>query len=81
MPPASKTQQLIDYLRGEIDAGRLRPGDRIPTAKDLMAQRKVSITVYRDAVNHLKATGYLVGVPGVGVYVTDNPPEGGSVTP
>jgi DNA-binding GntR family transcriptional regulator len=31
----------------------------------------VSITVVREAVNYLKATGVLVGVPGVAVFVAE----------
>jgi GntR family transcriptional regulator len=75
MPAASKTQRLINHLRDEIKSGRLRPGDAIPSATKLREQHDVSITVVREAVNYLKATGVLVGVPGVGVFVADEPPE------
>lgn len=74
MPAASKTQRLIAYLLDEIRSGRLQPGDRIPTAVKLREQHGVSVTVVREAVNYLKATGWLVGVPGVGVFVSDHPP-------
>jgi GntR family transcriptional regulator len=72
MPAASKTKRLIDHLLGEIQAGRLKPGDQIPSAAKLREQHDVSITVVREAVNYLKATGVLVGVPGVGVFVADD---------
>jgi GntR family transcriptional regulator len=71
MPAASKTQRLIEYLLGEIQAGRLQPGDPIPSAAKLREQHDVSITVVREAVNYLKATGVLVGVPGVAVFVAE----------
>jgi DNA-binding GntR family transcriptional regulator len=73
MPATSKTQRLIDHLLGEIQSGRLGPGDAIPSAAKLRQQHEVSITVVREAVNYLKATGVLVGVPGVGVFVADRP--------
>ncbi|MDG4833318.1 winged helix-turn-helix domain-containing protein [Solwaraspora sp. WMMD1047] len=67
----SKTQKLIDDITAKIASGELAPGDRIPSASELKAQHGVSITVVRDAVNWLKATGVVKGVPGVGVFVTE----------
>jgi DNA-binding GntR family transcriptional regulator len=75
MPAASKTQKLINHVRGEIESGRLKSGDAIPSAAKLREQHDVSITVVREAVNYLKATGVLVGVPGVGVFVADRGQE------
>lgn len=72
--PASKKDQIIASIRGDITAGRLQPGDPLPTATELKAQFECSITPVREAVNWLKATGYVTGVPGVRVYVADNPP-------
>lgn len=79
MPAASKTQTLINYLLGEIEAGRLKPGEKIPSATELRSiaaelvreDKPVSITVVREAVNYLKATGVLEGLSGVGVFVKD----------
>jgi GntR family transcriptional regulator len=79
MPATSKTQRLIEYLLGEIQAGRLQPGDPIPSGAKLRViagqlvgeDKPVSITVVREAVNYLKATGVLVGVPGVAVFVAE----------
>lgn len=67
----SKTQRIIDDIRGRIDSGELRPGDQIPSAAELRAQYVVSITVVRSAVNWLKAVGLVEGVPGVGVFVKE----------
>lgn len=85
MPAASKTQLLIRYLLGEIESGRLQPGDRIPTAAKLREiggqladqDEPVSITVVREAVNWLKARGLVEGMPGVAVFVAErrNPDE------
>jgi GntR family transcriptional regulator len=67
----SKTQRIIDDITGQIEAGRLRPGDQLPSAAELRAQYEVSITVVRAAVNWLKAVGLVEGVPGVGVFVKE----------
>jgi DNA-binding GntR family transcriptional regulator len=72
----SKTNQIIAMIEGEIVAGRLKPGDRIPSARELREQYEVSGTPVRDAINNLKARGFLVGESGVGVFVAERPPIG-----
>lgn len=73
----SKTQQIIDVLAAQIAAGTLKPGDRIPSASELREQFGVSSTPVREAINHLKARGLLVGEAGVGVFVAEHPAVGG----
>jgi len=70
----SKTQQIVAWLEAEIAAGRLKPGDQIPSARELREQFVVSGTPVRDAINNLKARGLLEGESGVGVFVTARPP-------
>jgi GntR family transcriptional regulator len=72
--PTSKKDQIIASIRDDITAGRLKPGDPLPTAAELRAQFNCSITPVREAINWLKATGYVSGVPGVRVFVADSPP-------
>ena len=75
----SKTQQIIAAIESDIAGGRLKPGDRIPSARELRKQFATSATPVRDAINHLKSRGVLEGEPGVGVFVTAHPPIGGQV--
>lgn len=70
MDAASKTDKLIEWLLGEIESGRLRPGDRIPSGRELREQHGVSVTVVRIAIDRLKERGVLASAPGVGVFVT-----------
>jgi GntR family transcriptional regulator len=70
--PSSKTQRMIDDLKGQIESGELRPGDQLPSAAELRAQYEVSITVVRSAINWLKAKDLVEGVPGVGVFVKEH---------
>jgi len=62
---AEEILQLIDELP-------LRPGDRMPTEKELAAQLGTSRTVVRDAVKILSATGRVSAQKGRGLYVADN---------
>nr|GID88957.1 hypothetical protein Ade03nite_78810 [Actinoplanes derwentensis] len=67
----SKTQLIIDDISTQIESGRLKPGDRLPSTAELRAQYDVSITVVRNAIQWLKAKGLVEGLSGVGVFVTE----------
>ena len=71
----TKKETLVAHIKGLIDAGTLRPGDPVPTATELREQFGYSITPVREAINELKLLGYVVGQPGVRVYVADHPPS------
>jgi GntR family transcriptional regulator, transcriptional repressor for pyruvate dehydrogenase complex len=49
----------------------LRPGDRLPTEKDLAVRLGTSRTVVRDAVKILSASGWVSAQKGRGLYVAD----------
>lgn len=70
-PPANLTAELVRRLSSEIRAGRLRPGDRLPTEQALMRQAGVSRTVVREAVSALRAEGLVTTRQGVGAFVAD----------
>ncbi|MBC9175363.1 FadR/GntR family transcriptional regulator [Pseudoroseomonas ludipueritiae] len=70
-PPANLTAELVRRLSAEIRAGRLRPGDRLPTEQALMRQAGVSRTVVREAVSALRAEGLVMTRQGVGAFVAD----------
>lgn len=70
-PPANLTTELVRRLSSEIRAGRLNPGDRLPTEQALMRQAGVSRTVVREAVSALRAEGLIITRQGVGAFVAD----------
>jgi GntR family transcriptional repressor for pyruvate dehydrogenase complex len=70
-PPANLTAELVRRLATEIRAGRLNPGDRLPTEQALMRQAGVSRTVVREAVSALRAEGLVTTRQGVGAFVAD----------
>ena len=77
-PPPLVAERLSDRLAarlgGQIDAGTLRPGDRLPTEQRLALAHGVSRTVVREAVHQLKSRGLLRSRQGSGVFVTTAPP-------
>ncbi|MEP6740234.1 MAG: FCD domain-containing protein [Caldimonas sp.] len=76
-PPPLVAERLSDRLAarlgGQIGAGALRPGDRLPTELRLAETHGVSRTVVREAVHQLKSRGLLRSRQGSGVYVTAAP--------
>src|ERR1700677_3839835 len=66
---------LYAALRGDILAGRLRRGSRVPAKRDLAAQYGLSRGTVVSAFEELKSEGYLQGSRGSGTYVSSVLPE------
>lgn len=64
-------QQVIDELRHQIETGKLKEGDQLPTEPQLEASFGVSRTVVREAIADLRAAGFVRPVQGKGVFVSD----------
>jgi GntR family galactonate operon transcriptional repressor len=62
-------EQLVRSLGIEIVAGRLRPGDMLPSEGVLLARYEISRTVLREAVNVLTAKGLLDTRPKRGTVI------------
>ncbi|QKW20083.1 GntR family transcriptional regulator [Kitasatospora sp. NA04385] len=66
-----KYQRIADDLKREIDAGRYRPGDRLPGENDLMATYGVARMTARQALGVLQGEGIAEARRGVGVFVRE----------
>lgn len=64
-------RQVADDIRRRIDRGLLKPGDKLPTTKELADQYETSPGTVRKAVDILIATGVLRGHQGLGVFVPE----------
>lgn len=64
-------QQVMDHLVERIRNGTYRPGQRLPTEPELMAEQGVSRSVVREAVSRLQAAGYAETRHGVGTFVLE----------
>lgn len=69
---ASLADEVIDQLKCNIMEGILRPGDRVPSEKELCQQMGVSRTAVREAKQALVGMGLLETRPGQGTFVREN---------
>jgi DNA-binding GntR family transcriptional regulator len=61
--------QVSDDLREQIDGGRLKPGQRLPSGRELAKAYGVALQTVQRAVDTLKLEGLLVSYPPRGVFV------------
>lgn len=67
-------RQIESFVRRAIDAGRLRPGQRLPSVRALAGQLGVGRLTVVTAYEELASEGYLVGRMGFGTIVAPHPP-------
>jgi len=60
---------LADEIRNWIAAGKLTPGDKLPTERELSEKYQVSRIVVREAMSRLRHEGLVVSHQGKGVFV------------
>lgn len=74
-PPVGPTRaayvymQVADHVAGQIAAGRLSLGARLPGERDLAEQYGVAIGAARRAIQELRDRGPLITLPAKGSFV------------
>ena len=72
--PSQLTVQVVEHVRGMIESGQLRPGDRLPPERELSRKLKISRSSLRAGIGFLSAMGVLKSRHGAGTFVSDGPP-------
>jgi GntR family transcriptional regulator len=62
-------RQLVDQVRQALRLGILRPGDRLPTVRDVVRQIAINPNTVHRAYRELEQQGLTEGRPGSGTYV------------
>jgi DNA-binding GntR family transcriptional regulator len=68
-------RRVADEIGEKIRTGQLKPGDRLPSTRQLREQYEVSEMVIRQAMMILRERRLVEGVPGVGVFVAGDSQE------
>src|SRR5215813_10838567 len=78
LPTGGRPRQaaISDAIRSAMQVGRLRPGARLPSSRDLARQLRVARGTVVLAYEQLRAEGYLRAAHGAGTSVVDSLPEG-----
>ena len=69
---ASLSDHIVEQISGTIGRGGLKPGDRIPSEKQLCTQFGVGRTSVREALRSLSAMGILESRMGEGTFVAED---------
>jgi len=71
--------QLVHQVRHAVRLGILRPGDQLPTVKDVVGSLAINPNTVLKAYHELEHDGLVEGRPGLGTFVRDTvsgPPPG-----
>lgn len=66
---------IIDALSAEIASGQYRPGDRLPSERELVERFEVSRLTLREAIIGMEIMGLVEARRGSGVYVVEQASE------
>jgi GntR family transcriptional regulator len=68
-------QQLTRQLKHAISTGALKPGDRLPTVRELAEQLVINPNTVARSYRELFAEGLVEGTQGSGTFVNDSLPR------
>lgn len=72
-------RQLVDQVAHAIRLGLLRPGDKLPSVREVVTQITINPNTVHRAYRELESTGLVEGRAGLGTFVVEKPV--GSTTP
>ena len=64
-------KQVADQIKDAIAGETLKPGDKLPSIRELSLELKISIITTKRAYSDLENEGYILTRPGLGSYVAD----------
>lgn len=71
----SLAAEVMEDLQAKIRGGMYRPGEKLPTEPEVMAEQGVSRTVVREAISRLQASGMVETRHGIGTFVLPPPAQ------
>jgi GntR family transcriptional regulator len=68
--------QLVHQVRQALRLGTLRPGDKLPTAREVVESLAINPNTVLKAYRELEREGLVAGKPGLGTFVERGLPGG-----
>ena len=67
--------QIVDQVRQRVSTGELRPGDQLPTVRQLATELRVNFNTVARAYRMLDEAGLISTQQGRGTYIWEGPTE------
>ncbi len=67
--------QIVDQIRKQVASGELKPGDQLPTVRQLAAELRVNFNTVARAYRILDEAGLISTKQGRGTYIWETPSE------
>ena len=67
--------QLVQQVKHAVQYGILRPGDQLPTAREVVEDLAINPNTVLKAYRELERQGFAHGRAGAGTYIADDAPE------
>ncbi len=71
------SERVAEQIRQDIRKGRLKPGDKLSTHRDMVTKYEIAVTTVQKVLKQLEAEGWVVARPSIGVFVSDSIPAVG----
>jgi GntR family transcriptional repressor for pyruvate dehydrogenase complex len=65
-------EQVIEQIIRSVEEGRIKPGERLPSERELAVQLSISRSVVREAMSVLNTSGVIEIRPGIGVFLLED---------
>jgi GntR family transcriptional regulator len=67
--------QLVQHVRHAVQYGILRPGDQLPTAREVVEDLAINPNTVLKAYRELEREGLVSGRPGAGTFISADAPK------
>lgn len=67
-----KPATIVKRILSLLEAGSLKPGEKLPNELEIVKQSEISRTSVREALSALEIMGIIVRLPGDGTYIADD---------
>ena len=68
-------EQICTQIKAQIIAGKLAPGEALPSIRALAKDLRISVITTKRAYEELEREGFITTVPGKGCFVAPQNPE------
>ena len=65
-------EQIEEQIMLKINSGKYKPGDKLPSIRELASKLSLNVNTVKRAFSELEAKGVTVSIQGRGVFISEN---------